>query len=248
MRLRNHTYIHDGIMYLNYVTDADGNHWRMSQLWENWIKKSSQAKEPIRTVKSFDGGYVTNNIVDLRVAGNHEVLLMTTESNRKMWCGPDTQFLTEDGYFPMKSIGIGAPLVVMDNYKNYYGDTIKLGSDGNSRARALLRNHRIDFEIDEHGGTLLDGMLVYVVDWDVEKPIVHNDGAMDIMTLGLNNYRDELRSMFDLPEYSVDRVVGVAPKVYKKYLIGIYVDGPQNVVLVNGLVVQSTQTEVRNDW
>lgn len=244
MRLRNHTYIHDGIMYQNYIFDENGVHCKVGDVWLRWQKKRAETKPPLKVIKSFDHGYVNSNVSDVRVCGSHELVLVTTKSNRKFWTGLDAQVVTSAGPVTVRNLGIGAELIALDNYKNYYGDTIKLETTGNARARALLRNHGIPFEVLPNGGTRTDDYEVHVMDFEVEG-VINNGG---VITLGINNYRETMKLLFELPDYTTDEVVSIDPKMYKKYLVAIYVDGPQNIVLQNGLVIQSPQTEVRHDW
>lgn len=246
MVFRNDTYIDDGIEYQLYVLDENGRHIRMSDLWEKWNYKHPNANPPVKKILSFDWnrGYVVNEITDLRVAGNKELFLVTTKTNRKWYMTAENSVLTHAGYTKLDRLGIGTTVVTMDNYKGYYGDTIKLETDGNSRVRAMLRNHQVPFEKLPTGGTKAKGYEIHVVDYDVPDRIWVSDWKV---TLGLNNYRKEVSDILNLTLCFQDDIVSIVSKRYGKYTIGIYVDRPDDVVLTNGIVMKSTQTEVRND-
>jgi len=246
MAFRNHVYIEDGFVYRHYVLDGEGRHVRMSTLWEKWNYKSKSANPPITKVQSFDwnNGYVTNDITDLRVAGSKELFLVSTEGNRKLYMTRHNSILTDSGFKELGLLGIGTKLITMDNYKGYYGDTISLRTDGNSRVRALLRNHGIPFEVLESNGTRVGSLEIDVVEHDVLSSI---QTGPDSWTFGLNNYRSGVQALLSLPEYTVERITKIEKKKKQLYTIGMYVSGEQNVVLTNGLVLKSTQTEVSND-
>ena len=244
-RNRNHTYIHDGVLYLHYVLDGEGRHIRMSKLWEKWNYKHPNAKPKVDTIKSFDNGFVNNKIVDLRVAGNEDLFWVSTVGGRKFYIAAENRVLTTQGYRGVKELAIGLPLITMDNYKGYYGDHLALKTDGNSRVRAMLRNHYIPFDELDGGGTLVNGYKIWVVDYDTGIPEGTKAGD-DMYTFGLDTYRDGVTKLLGLTNHSTDAIVSIVP-ARRLYTIGIYMENQQNVVLTNGVVLEATQTEARND-
>lgn len=238
----NHNYINDGIMYTNHLFDEHGNHIRASDLWQRWVARGPNTHAHTHKVMSYDNGYVVNQIIDMRVCGLTELVAVTTKSNRKIMTSLDSTLLTKYGMLGVRNLGIGTPLLTVDYYKGYQGDTLKLDTSGNGRVRALLRSAGMPFTINENGGTVWDNTNIYCVDWDTDGPVeVENN-----LTFGLNNYRESLKQIYGLPDFVYDPVVRIAP-ARSRHVVAIYVDGPQNVVIQNGMIVQTTQTEVRND-
>jgi hypothetical protein len=172
-----------------------------------------------------------------------EMVALHTRAGRQFRTPLDASVVTPSGPVRVRDLGMETPLLVVDNYKNYYGDKTALRTHGNARLRALLRNHLVPFTINEFDGTVTDRGVLYCQDYDTEAVTESNQ----IYTFGINNYREAVKAMFDLPDYAHDDVVKIV-KAMPKYAMAIYVSGPQNIVLPTGIIVQSTQTEVNHDW
>lgn len=238
----NHNYINDGIMYTTQAFDEFGNNVAASRFWERWAAKGPNTHAWSHKIMSYDDGYVVNQLVDLRLAGNTDLMLLSTVGGRKLYCTLDSTLLTKRGMLSLREIGIGTELVTVDFYKGYHGDHLKMDTTGNGRIRALLRNHGITFGINELNGTVTEHGTLYCVDYDTPEAVREGNW----ITFGLNNYRESVKAMFGLEDTSTD-VVSHIVSGKRNHIIGMYVDGPQNIVLQNGIVVKSTQTEVRND-
>lgn len=245
-KLRTHRYIDDGIVYTNHVFDGNGNNVRMSELWEKWNYKHPNANPRIEYVLSYDrsGGYVSNKILDIRVCGDKDMMMVTTRMGRKLHFSIDSCIITDKGPLRVRNLGVGTKVLAVDNYKNYYGDKVRLLSHGNARVRALLRNHGVPFEQIDYDGTRTEHYDFYCWDFETDGPVFNGN----TVTFGMNNYREGIKELLGLPDYTYDEVVSIRDGYKRKYSIALYLENPQNVVLQNGLVVQSTQTKVRDDW
>lgn len=241
MRYRNHRYITDGIIYNTYVFDENGNNRRVSEMYEIWAKPRSPKK--FDHLQSYDNGYVINTITDVRVCGDMEMVALHTRAGRQIRTTLDASVITPTGPVRVRDLGIETPLLVVDNYKNYYGDRVMLRTNGNGRLRALLRNHLVPFTINEFDGTVTEKGTLYCQDYDTNI-VTQSNG---VYTFGINNYREHVKTLFNLPDYTTDDVVKIA-HAKSQYAMAIYVSGPQNIVLPSGIIMQSTQTEVNNDW
>jgi hypothetical protein len=240
-RYRNHRYITDGIIYNTFVFDENGNNRRVSELYEIWARPKSTRK--FDHLLSYDNGYVVNTVTDVRVCGDMEMVALHTRAGRQIRTPLDASVVTPEGPVRVRDLGMEQQITVVDNYKNYYGDKVALRTHGNARLRAFLRNHMVHFTINEFDGTVTDRGTLYCQDYDTPMVTWHHN----VYTFGLNNYREAIKDMFALPDFAYDEVVKVV-KAMPKYAIAIYVNGPQNVVLPSGIIVQSTQTEVQSDW
>lgn len=239
MGLDKHTYIKDPIMFTHHVFGPDGNDITMTKIWENHAKVIPSRKKVIQ-LQAYENGYQLNTVLDVKVAGNIDMALVTTRAGRKFYSALDSTILTKRGMMPLRQVGVGTELVTLEMYKRYYGDQLKLDVSGNGRVRAFLRNHDLAFAHAENGGTLWNEYTFYCVDYDIDEPIFENE----TFTLGLNNYREFLMEELGLPEYAFDPVVSIKYPVPRTGL-AVYVEGPQNVIVHNGVVLQTTQTELR---
>lgn len=239
---RSHAYINDAIVYSNFVFDGDANIIRASRVWELWNHTRPNAAPPMTKIQSYDKGYVTSNITDMQLCGNKKLKILTTAAGRKVWVGMDSSILTVDGPRILRHVGIGTKLLTVDCYKMYWGDRLKLTSHGNGRVRAFLRNHQIEFTMNDLDGTVTKDWTIYCHDFDTDGPI--REGRN--ITYGLNNYREGVKELLGLPDASkLDTVVSIKDAKSDKWMIAFYVDGPENIILDNGLIMQSTQTPVR---
>jgi len=169
---------------------------------------------------------------------------ITTKNGRKHLAFYKQRILTSNGFVRVDRLGINAELITFDHnpYMNrQYG--FRKYSLGYLRLRAFLRNHLIEFEEVGDVGTKVGDTTFYCVDYDVEEPIISGND----ITLGLNNYREFLMKMFGVGLFSTDTVVNIKQRAATKYILGIVVeDGPQNLIVQNGLVF-TTQQGVSND-
>lgn len=242
MVLRNHRYIEDGIGYNSNVFDIDGNYHKVAEVWE--------AKYQKRSPKTFDyimsygeNEYVVSPVTDVRVCGNKDMVTVYTRAGRQLRTPLGASLITSGGPVVVRNLAIETPLKVVDQYKNYHGDRLALRTDGNARVRAFLRNHKIPFEIGEFGGTETSLGNIYCVEYDTEG-ILTADNAY---TFGLNNWRDGVKALFNLPDHTYDEVTKIV-HAKAKYAVAIWTAGVQNIVTETGILVQSTQTEVIDDW
>jgi hypothetical protein len=245
MVLRNHKYIVDGIAFNTPIFDKYGVDRKLEEVYTAWRRNSSSPSFDI--IMSHDGSqYVPSKIVDVRVCGDLPMFNVYTESGRQFRTPLEASLVTEGG-IPMvvRNIPIGTRLVTVDNYKNYHGDHIALRTDANSRVRALLRNHGIPFSISPTGSTQTERGNIWCAEYEVDGVLTH-EGSNSI-TVGVNNWRTAIKQLFGLPETALDPVIKIVP-ARKKYAIGVYTEGPQNIVVGNGILVQSAQTEVRKDY
>jgi hypothetical protein len=243
--LRKHSYITDGILTgANYTFDQDFRPWRLMDLIVQWQRAPGRRKKFVNQVQSFDNGYVVNDLEKVVVCDKIETYTGFFSSGSRLVTGLNTQYLTESGYKRFRNLALGEPLMVMDNFKSYYGDKITLAGNGNSRLRAYLRSHRIEFEIDRRtNGTLLDNVYYYVVDWDTEKPVEYDNR----WTLGLNNFRKFMRDKFSLPVYSTDNLLRIEKRARLEFSVGIETAGAPNIVLQHGFIAKTTDSEISDD-
>jgi hypothetical protein len=244
MASSNHKYIDDGIAYNVHIFNEDGIHHRMSYLWE--VRVAQRSPKTFDHIMSHDGSqYVVNNVTNVRVCGDKQMVTVYTRSGRRFRTSLGASLITEGGIpVEVRNLQIGMRLLTVDNYKYYFGDKVALRTDGNSRVRALLRNHGVPFEVGEFGGTETELGNIYCVDYKMGDTF--HTGVVNHTTFDITNWRDGVKQMFGLPETSLDEIVSIVP-AKSKYVIAVWVDGPQNIVTENGILVQSTQTEVRDD-
>ena len=227
-------------MYSHHAFGPNGEDITMTKIWENHAKVIESRKRVIE-LQAYDNGYKLNKVVDVRVAGNIDMALVTTAAGRKFYCAVDSTIATERGMMPLRKIGVGTNLLTLDMYKRYYGDQLKHDVTGNGRVRAFLRNHDHAFTIGPNGETLWGGYTIYCVDYDTPSPVFE---ANMTITLGLNNWRSFMMTEFGLAEYNLDPVAKIKYPVPRTGL-AVYVEGTQNIIVHNGVILQTTQTEIR---
>lgn len=237
------SYINDGLIYSQYVFKEDGTEIRMARIWERAQHVRPTGEGKLDKILSYDNGYTTSNITDMRVCGDKQMARLKLRSGRSLPIGLDASLITPNGPVRVRELGVGTKLVAVDCYKHYRGDMIKLSTHGNARVRALLRNHGVPFTVSKYDGTITDNWDLYC--YNFETPGVVVEGRK--VTYGLNNYREGIKQLLGLPDSTTDEVVAIEPIRYGKYALAMYLDGPQNIVLDNGLIIQSTQTPVRHD-
>jgi uncharacterized protein YjeT (DUF2065 family) len=239
-------YIPDGVIHTHYAFTGTGRHMAVADFWAAWHTKIPLLlkKNPELTIMSYneETGYEVNKVIDTRACGlQRETVSISTEGALRVSGTPSSSILTDRGMVKVSSIGIGIKLKVVDNYKGFYGDTISLQTTIGARMIALLRTHDIEYESVHYNAIRIKGVTITGVEFDLDHPIVEGSEV----TVGPNNYRQFIKEMLDLPDYTFRTVTGIKLAKNKGHGVALYLRGTQNVVLQNGIIVQSTQTKVR---
>lgn len=237
-------YIEDGIFYRSWVFDSNGTHVNVSTLWEQFNKTrpiGNHRNNTVTHVTSYDNGYTSSKILSVNNTGRKDLLKFRTRDGRTIHAGYNNEFMTDQGMVKAVNLGIGAKLKFVDTYKYYHGDTIKVDTSGLGRMKALLRTNHIPFESAPSGGIETEKGILFCMEWDTDYPAVHGNK----ITYGLNNYRESMKELFDLPDYHYDELRAVR-EYGDGHLVAVHLEGVQNFVLQNGLIIGAPKESMRD--
>ena len=239
-----HSYITDGVPFRrNFVMDENFQAWRVADVFTQWKRISTFRRNLVTDIQSFDGNTFAPSELQCVVDGGMvRPASYITEAGRNGILNLDGEILTENGYKPLRNVGIGERLLTMDSFRKYYGDGIPLTNiDGSGRLRAFLRNHSIKYALFEKTGTNINGTIYYIVDYDTDYPVELDHSV----TLGLNNWREYVKAKFGVGEYAYDPIVKIEP-IRKEHTAVIQTDS-DNMILHTGVIIQTSKMEVRDD-
>lgn len=242
---RSHLYMDDGILFpSNYVVDENLSLKRVKDVTAQWMRSSGFKSRITTHIQSFDEGYSLSQIESAYMGPRTLGIYVTTLNNRRALLNPKNYVLTTSGYRRVDSIGIGAKLITMDLHKASWNDTLPISATNqNHYMRAFLKNHRIEFTVTDNFLTMVDGIKISVVDWDMTAPVQESD----VLTLGKNQWREFIKDRFGVGEYSTDIITKLRLRKSICYMGSIHITGGDTIVLQNGLVIKSSQIGVKDD-